>query len=214
MYPSRSSTVMSLRTVALDTPSLRERATRWEPTGSAVSTYSSTTARRIAALRSSRSVGSIDSIDPIGPIPTPTPRTGTRPARDADRPGARLLALDSTECQRLSGDCRLAHAALDQRRVARGDGTGRLLVGDRERGDRALHPEGGHPRVRPEHAGRDRPLRSRTARERPQLIGPIGGERPEVVRDEEAFSVGEVHGASLERTVRRGQRHLGGVGVP
>ncbi len=68
MYPSRSSTVMSLRTVALDTPSLRERATRWEPTGSAVSTYSSTTARRIAALRSSRSVGSIDSIDPIGPI--------------------------------------------------------------------------------------------------------------------------------------------------
>src|SRR5512132_1106967 len=68
MYPSRSSTVMSLRTVALDTPSLRERATRWDPTGSAVSTYSSTTARRIAALRSSRSVGSVDPIDPIDPV--------------------------------------------------------------------------------------------------------------------------------------------------
>src|SRR6266487_3076709 len=68
MYPSRSSTVMSLRTVALDTPSLREPATRWDPTGSAVSTYSSTTARRIAALRSSRSIGSVDPVDPIGPV--------------------------------------------------------------------------------------------------------------------------------------------------
>src|SRR5215211_7071571 len=68
MYPSRSRTVMSLRTVALDTPSLREPATRWDPTGSAVSTYSSTTARRIAAFRSSRSVESIGPIDPIDPI--------------------------------------------------------------------------------------------------------------------------------------------------
>src|SRR6267154_214548 len=88
MYPSRSSTVMSLRTVALDTPSLREPATRWDPTGSAVSTYSSTTARRIAALRSSGSIGSVDSVDsdPIDPI---DPSRSTRSRLLGPGPGPR-----------------------------------------------------------------------------------------------------------------------------
>src|SRR5437763_12958270 len=85
MYPSRSSTVMSLRTVALDTPSLREPATRWDPTGSAVSTYSSTTARRIAALRSSRSIGSVGAIDPTVPVDPVDPLAGDPSDRDTAR---------------------------------------------------------------------------------------------------------------------------------
>ncbi len=47
---------MSLRTVAADTPSPAVLVTVWEPTGWAVSTYCSTMARRMAALRSSSSV--------------------------------------------------------------------------------------------------------------------------------------------------------------
>src|SRR5437899_8788593 len=221
MYPSRSSTVMSLRTVALDTPSLREPATRWDPTGSAVSTYSSTTARRIAALRSSRSIGSVDpmiqsipSIPSFPSIPSiPSPRTGTRPARDADRPGARLLALDSTECQRRSCGCPSAHGALDQRRIARRDDAGRLLVGDREPDHRAVDPERGDARVRTEHTGRDRPLRARAAHQRPELVRPIGGQRPEIVLEEEPVAAGEEHDAGLERAVRRGEGHLVGARV-
>ena len=58
MYPSRSSTVISLRTVALETFMPGERATVCEPTGCAVATCSSTMARRIADFRSSRSIGS------------------------------------------------------------------------------------------------------------------------------------------------------------
>ena len=52
-YPSRSRTPISLRTVADDTdmPGIRDTAT--DPTGWAVWMYSSTTARRMAALRSS-----------------------------------------------------------------------------------------------------------------------------------------------------------------
>src|SRR5262249_2748554 len=59
MNPSRSSTVMSLRMVALLTPRPLERATVWDPTGCAVSTYSSTIARRIEAFRSSSSSWSV-----------------------------------------------------------------------------------------------------------------------------------------------------------
>src|SRR5260370_19936239 len=137
MYPSRSSTVMSLRTVALDTPSLREPATRWDPTGSAVWTYSSTTARRIAALRSSRSIGSVDPIGPVDPsVPEPSDRT--RPARDANRPGARLLALDSTACQRRRARRAPPHCAPPQRAGAPRGGCPRaLLAGDRTADPRA-----------------------------------------------------------------------------
>src|SRR5437764_5617467 len=186
MYPSRSSTVMSLRTVALDTPSLREPATRCDPTGSAVSTYSSTTARRIAALRSSRSIGSVDPVDPIGPSIPVSPVvasswTGTRSARDADRPGARLLALDSTECQRRSCGWGSAHDALDQRRTAGRGGAGRLLVADREGDDRPLDPERGDARVGAEHPDRDRPVLARAAHQRPELVRPVGWQCPEVV---------------------------------
>ena len=50
---------MSLRTVADDTLTPGASATWPDPTGWAVSMYSSTTARRMAALRSSSIVGSI-----------------------------------------------------------------------------------------------------------------------------------------------------------
>src|SRR5438093_11781959 len=80
MSPSRSRTVISFRTVALETPSSRERAIVWEPTGCAVSTYSSTIARKICDLRSSSSAIALDS----------------RSAGDA---WGRRLALQSTECQ-------------------------------------------------------------------------------------------------------------------
>ena len=53
--PSRSSWVMSLRTVALDTPKSRESVTVWDATGCAVRTYSSTTALSTVARRSAAS---------------------------------------------------------------------------------------------------------------------------------------------------------------
>ena len=65
MKPSRSSTDISLRTVAAETPRPALWVTVWEPTGCALSTYCSTIARRIAALRSSSSV-----IQP-GPVAIP-----------------------------------------------------------------------------------------------------------------------------------------------
>src|SRR5262249_4932717 len=133
---------MSLRTVALDTPSLRDRATRWEPTGSAVSRYSSTTARRIAALRSARSI-------------RPTDAISTRFYRV---PGAVGRPVS-------------VHGALDHGRVARRRHARRVLVGDRERHDGTLHPEGGDPRVRAEDSGRDRPGGLGVAHQRPQLVG-------------------------------------------
>src|SRR5687767_12342274 len=52
---------MSLRMVAVDTLSPLDRATFCEPTGWAVSTYSSTIARRMDAFRSSSSTFSITS---------------------------------------------------------------------------------------------------------------------------------------------------------
>src|SRR5882724_1562637 len=73
MYPSRSSSDISLRTVAAETPSPVVLVTVCEPTGCAVSTYCSTIARSTAALRSSSSV-----------IRYLSPR----------------LALNGTECQR------------------------------------------------------------------------------------------------------------------
>src|SRR4051794_1614199 len=60
--PSRSSWVMSLRTVALDTPRSREVVTVWDATGWAVRTYSSTTAFRTVARRSVASIASIASL--------------------------------------------------------------------------------------------------------------------------------------------------------
>src|SRR5438093_3939015 len=52
-YPSRSRAAMSLRTVAGEAPTLPSRTTWLDPTGWAVSMYSSTMALRMAALRSS-----------------------------------------------------------------------------------------------------------------------------------------------------------------
>src|SRR5215471_10785773 len=154
---------MSFRTVALDTPSRRERATRWEPTGSAVSMYSSTTARRIAALRSSRSIG-------------PTDVISTRFYRV---PGA-------------VGRPASAHGALDHRGVARRRHSRSLLVRDRERDDGALDAKGSDSGVRAEDTGRDRPRRLCVAHEGPQLVRPIGRQWSQVVIDEEAVAVGEV----------------------
>src|SRR5262245_59155502 len=57
--PSCSRTAISLRTVAGDTSTPGERATWPEPTGWAVSMYSWTTARRMAALRSSSVVSRV-----------------------------------------------------------------------------------------------------------------------------------------------------------
>src|SRR5437016_7860480 len=57
---------ISLRTVALDTPSPAPRATVFEPTGWPVSTYSSINALRMAALRSSMALPP-KSNDPRGP---------------------------------------------------------------------------------------------------------------------------------------------------
>src|SRR3954454_19377468 len=53
MKPSRSSTLISLRTVAADTSSERRATTVCEPTGCAVATYSPTIAPKIFDLRSS-----------------------------------------------------------------------------------------------------------------------------------------------------------------
>ena len=59
---------MSLRIVALLTPRPLERATVCDPTGCAVSTYSSTIARRIEAFRSSSSAWSV-TVPPGGVVP-------------------------------------------------------------------------------------------------------------------------------------------------
>src|SRR3954452_8553141 len=53
---SGSSWVMSLRTVALDTPRSRDVVTVWDATGCAETTYSSTTALRTVARRSVASI--------------------------------------------------------------------------------------------------------------------------------------------------------------
>ena len=53
MYPSASSTAMSLRTVALDTPRLCRSTRVLEPIGSRVETKSATMARSTSKRRSS-----------------------------------------------------------------------------------------------------------------------------------------------------------------
>src|SRR3982751_2989820 len=92
---------ISLRTVALDTPSSAPRATVAEPTGCPVSTYSSISALRMAALRSSmalppkstdpgvpngRSAGGMDSEEAGGGLVGQEP-----PGRDEDDPSAPAL---------------------------------------------------------------------------------------------------------------------------
>src|SRR5680860_527481 len=95
---------MALRTVALETPRRREVATVWDPTGWAVSTYSSTIARRISAFRDSimprsltagrgtRPAGarSLSELPSLAPLASVAARAGS---------GARLLAVECTECQ-------------------------------------------------------------------------------------------------------------------
>src|SRR5262245_13753737 len=137
---------MSLRTVALDTPSLRLRATRWDPTGSAVSMYSSTTARRIAALRSSSSVGSLVSFVAIGVDLA----ISQAPAQSRSRAAARGDRLEcspvSTRLYRVPGAVgrpASVHGALDHGLAAGRRHTRHRLVRDREGDDRAVGAEGG-----------------------------------------------------------------------
>jgi hypothetical protein len=130
---------------------------------------------------------------------TSTPRTGIRPARDADRQvlggrgqfdgmndlqGRPHRTLGSSSAPGCSGD-------------APGDCSSVIARGDRACTRKAVTGPA-------QHTGRDRPLRSRSARQCPQLIGRSRAAAGGCSR-RGSLSVREVHGASLECTVRGGQ---------
>src|SRR2546421_975279 len=182
---------MSLRTVALDTPRFRVRATRCDPTGWAVSTYSSTTARRIAALRSS--------------IAIPVPLPATCPIA--------MLAV-STQVYRVpmviaglpfSGS---VDGAVRHRRVGRGDNAGRLLLGDREPKDGAAHAERRDIWIGPEHARRDDARRLALPDSGPELVGELRRQPAQVALHQVALAVGQVDDPRRQRTIGRRQPDL------
>src|SRR6478672_1829193 len=86
---------MSLRTVALETPSDRVWAIDWDATGCAVWTYSSTIARSTAARRSVASMlGSPGG--PVGQVVS----SRFPPVAASSRIDRGALAVDSTDCYR------------------------------------------------------------------------------------------------------------------